>query len=502
MTAEHTQLTQQCITPVNWGTYILLIVLTLAGVAVCGILLAETYGVKPAVYDNLSGHLCGDSPAGAGTGCKEAFDSKYATFRGVPIPYLKVRLFKGLPAAAMGLMYFVGLLLWLVFAGRRIVLTWVPVLMAGCGALYSLYMIGILVSQQWWCGWCMVTHGINFAIVLIVILGALMRVRASTDQERQATRQLYKGTLVRAVVIVVLGMTTTATANMLQVVMTGYAQLDTRHKQVVKEYRGMVIDNPTFQYIKYERMERPHKIPVSEYTDQVYGDPILGPADAPVTLVVFDDFECPQCAKLAVIMDQVHTQFPDQLRIVFKHYPLHVDCNKHYGKVFHKHACQAARASEAVARIGGEEAFWKYEKLLFENQKDFGKDLWADWAEQVGVDRESFTQALAADDIEERIQRHIAEAATITKRQRVQDTASDQQDDARTDNDTDPTDGAELSGDSDSGKTDQVQYQMVDVVRGTPTLFLQGKQVTGWHIDGFLAKLIQLEIRRAQQGRQ
>lgn len=91
-------------------------------------------------------------------------------------------------------------------------------------------------------------------------------------------------------------------------------------------------------------------------------DLTLGPADAPVQMVVFSDFECPYCAELSRSVRRWHQQYGDRLQVVFKHYPLSATCNPHLQDDLHPLACQAALYSLAVARQGG---FWSYHDSLF-----------------------------------------------------------------------------------------------------------------------------------------
>ncbi|HKO95695.1 MAG TPA: thioredoxin domain-containing protein, partial [Pyrinomonadaceae bacterium] len=72
-------------------------------------------------------------------------------------------------------------------------------------------------------------------------------------------------------------------------------------------------------------------------------DHVQGPADAPVTLVEYGDFECPYCAAAHVIVKKVQEIMADQLRFVFRHFPL---------TQIHPHAEPAAEASEAAGAQG------------------------------------------------------------------------------------------------------------------------------------------------------
>jgi protein-disulfide isomerase len=116
-------------------------------------------------------------------------------------------------------------------------------------------------------------------------------------------------------------------------------------------------------------------------------DPIWGRADAPVTIVEISDFECPFCSRVGPTMDQIKKNFgPDKVRIVWKHNPL----------PFHKEARPAHEAAATVFALGGNDAFWKFHDLLFQNQKNLGEANFEKWATQAGVDAAKFKADYAA----------------------------------------------------------------------------------------------------------
>src|SRR5258706_9635149 len=86
-------------------------------------------------------------------------------------------------------------------------------------------------------------------------------------------------------------------------------------------------------------------------------DHMQGPATAPVTLVEYGDFECPYCAAAYLIVKKIQEVMGDELRFVFRHFPL---------TQLHPHAQAAAESSEAA---GAQGQFWKMHDLLYENQR-------------------------------------------------------------------------------------------------------------------------------------
>jgi protein-disulfide isomerase len=119
-------------------------------------------------------------------------------------------------------------------------------------------------------------------------------------------------------------------------------------------------------------------MPVSEDRDH-----IQGPADAPVTLVEYGDYECPACGASYPIIKELQARMGERLRFVFRNFPL---------TTVHPHAEQAAEAAEAAAAQG---KFWPMHDLLYENQRHLrDRDLSA-YAEKVGLGVEPFEQQLA-----------------------------------------------------------------------------------------------------------
>jgi protein-disulfide isomerase len=89
------------------------------------------------------------------------------------------------------------------------------------------------------------------------------------------------------------------------------------------------------------------------------GDHYLGPADAPIVLVEYGDYECPHCARAHAVLQPTLQQLGDDVRFIFRNFPL---------AEVHPHAPAAADAAESVAAHGGNPAFWDMHDLLFENQ--------------------------------------------------------------------------------------------------------------------------------------
>ncbi len=116
-------------------------------------------------------------------------------------------------------------------------------------------------------------------------------------------------------------------------------------------------------------------------------DPYWGKRDAPVTMVIFSDYQCPYCSRVEKSFDQVKTEYgPDKVRIVWKDRPLS----------FHPNAKPAAEAGQGVLALKGNDAFWKFHKVAFENQKDLSRESYEKWAQAAGVNIAAFKKGLDA----------------------------------------------------------------------------------------------------------
>jgi len=91
-------------------------------------------------------------------------------------------------------------------------------------------------------------------------------------------------------------------------------------------------------------------------------DPELGPPDAPLKLVVFSSFQCPACKVFSSAIHWLNREYPRELNIVFKSFPLGKDCNPYLAGEMQPRACAAAFAAEAANR---QQRFWQFHDGLF-----------------------------------------------------------------------------------------------------------------------------------------
>ena len=147
------------------------------------------------------------------------------------------------------------------------------------------------------------------------------------------------------------------------------------------------------------------KVQLAPFTDE---DHILGNPDADLVVVEYSDFECPFCAKFHPTMEQIMDEYGKDGKVawVYRHYPLS----------FHPQAQPSAEASECVAKLGGDEKFFAYAKVLFENQATaLTKDALRANAVAVGIDGTAYDQCVSSSYGRDQVAADVADANLIAK---------------------------------------------------------------------------------------
>jgi len=132
----------------------------------------------------------------------------------------------------------------------------------------------------------------------------------------------------------------------------------------------------------------------------ITNSPFMGPAEALVTVVVFSDFQCPGCGKLAAALEQILDEYPEKVKIVFKNFPL----------AFHKAAKPAAKAALAAQNQG---RFWEFHDLLFANASALNPNLLLRFATQLGLDSNQFQRDMGSADTADRVEQDIKDGKGV-----------------------------------------------------------------------------------------
>jgi protein-disulfide isomerase len=147
----------------------------------------------------------------------------------------------------------------------------------------------------------------------------------------------------------------------------------------------LFLSNPKEKTIQVLNLTFIHAITLSD-------SPSKGPANAPVAIVVFSDFQCPYCARIGGIIDQVRQQYPKEVKEVFKYFPLSS----------HRYSLQAAKAAAAADSLG---KFWEFHDLIFQNYSQLSEQKLEEFRTTLNLDKAKFDKRMNAPQTEEKIQK-------------------------------------------------------------------------------------------------
>ncbi len=136
--------------------------------------------------------------------------------------------------------------------------------------------------------------------------------------------------------------------------------------------RAAVDASPLMHRAAPQLLERPVAIPID-------GAPFTGPKNARVTLVEFSDFQCPYCAQAVGKLNAVLKAYPNQVKLVFKQFPLDK----------HSQAALAAAAALAAHRQG---KFWQLHDAMFGDRTHLSRQRILAMAGAIGLDTKRFEQ--------------------------------------------------------------------------------------------------------------
>jgi protein-disulfide isomerase len=139
------------------------------------------------------------------------------------------------------------------------------------------------------------------------------------------------------------------------------------------------------------KTEFPRLIAPVSVTDHTHG-----PLHAPVTIIEYGDFQCPNCKQAAPVVKMLLARFAGRLLFVFRHFPL---------EDIHPHALPAAEAAECA---GAQDRFWEMHDLLFENQLRLDAAHLRSYAVRLGLDTVRFTAEMDEELYRQRVREHVA----------------------------------------------------------------------------------------------
>jgi protein-disulfide isomerase len=160
--------------------------------------------------------------------------------------------------------------------------------------------------------------------------------------------------------------------------------------QCVNEARACTACAPAARYLKtqarrgrvrtqVEASYRARFSPEAVKNIDVSGAPGKGAVSPTVLIAEFADFECPACAAARAVLDGIVEKYPNDVQLVFKHFPLSM----------HPNAEKAARAAVAAQK---QNKFWEMHKAMFENQLELSVENVEKFARESGIDLKRFRE--------------------------------------------------------------------------------------------------------------
>ncbi|UCC91443.1 MAG: DsbA family protein [Candidatus Aenigmatarchaeota archaeon] len=131
------------------------------------------------------------------------------------------------------------------------------------------------------------------------------------------------------------------------------------------------------------------------------GDPVIGPEDAKVTIIEAGCFVCPYTKQAVPVVKQVVSHYGDNIRLVYKDFPM---------SSAHPGAQEAAEASHCAHEQG---KYWEYHDLLFDNQGKTDFEDLLGFAEDLGLDKDQFSECLTSHKYKSKVDSDFREAFEI-----------------------------------------------------------------------------------------
>jgi protein-disulfide isomerase len=140
---------------------------------------------------------------------------------------------------------------------------------------------------------------------------------------------------------------------------------------------------------------------VTRFNVSVDDDPAVGPADAPITLIEFSDYQCPFCTKWDnEVYARLLKEYSGKIRFVYRDLPL----------AFHGDSQSAAEAANCAGEQG---AYWKFHDALFSEKYGLGADAYRKYATDLGLDAEALIACVNSGKYTQEVMADAADAAGL-----------------------------------------------------------------------------------------
>lgn len=348
---------------------------------------------------------------GAGSDCARAAASAWGKLPGVqwPVSYL-------------GLAFFVAMLAaWVQgrgnVAGALRGAVWV-------GAFASAMYVGVMLTSGYVCNYCLAAHLANFAFLAVAELAR--RPESAPAAWRPAA------TLITVFIVATGGLALSDVQARRAADQAAAKQQDETIQKITQAATPPGAGtggthSPTTQVVAPPETASPEASPPrtsssaptaagSSSSEGPRAKPFTGryrrgPEKAPLRIVMITDYQCPDCQMAESVIEPLSRQRSD-ISLSIKHFPFNTPCNP-TAPDLHKNACWAARAAEAAGIIGGDEAFFRMHKWLFERKGSFTDQDFPPALAAMGFDSAEFLRVMSGPETLARVKADIAEALDL-----------------------------------------------------------------------------------------
>jgi len=301
---------------------------------------------------------------GAASACAELTRGPWGTLPGLEWP-----------TAFLGTAWFAALLVANLVAGG--VLDRGLRLAAVLGVLGSLVFVLAMIARESLCPWCLTVHAANLAWY-----GLVLR-KAPLGASSPAAGRAFLLTFALASAALAIGRRVSEDA------LRGRAESDLARTQAALRAPGS-------------------DAAASGFT----GRWRLGPEAARARVVLFTDYQCPDCRRIETELDAYAREHADAVSVGVRYFPMCSDCNPH-APTLHPNACWAARAAESAGRLGGSAGFWRMHRWLFARAGAFTKPELEAALPALGFDVAGFVRELNSAATLSAVEQDVAEAMRL-----------------------------------------------------------------------------------------
>jgi protein-disulfide isomerase/uncharacterized membrane protein len=202
---------------------------------------------------------------------------------------------------------------------------------------YSLFLAAISLQLGALCVFCASLYVVNLGLLIVLGAGGLSSLRRLGSGFFSDLRDFSRSPALLVTLLAVIS----ALAATYQV-------------------RAAVASALALRQLKNERLDDAQRVALTT------GAPAIGSPSAPITLIEISDFECPFCQRAAETVAELRRRYPNELRVVFRNFPLDTACNPLLKRQVHDNACAAARAALCVDKLAPDK-FFPYAERLFQD---------------------------------------------------------------------------------------------------------------------------------------